>query len=1135
MATKNIKIGPFRLTRLIGKGAMADVWEGIHHNGQRAAIKVVTNAQAQRQDIMAQFRNEAHAASKLSHPNIIALYDVGLIDEATSHASRGAFAPSAPYLIMELASTFSLKDMMPCEHFDQVTHVARHVLRALAHAHARGVIHRDIKPSNILIEHGVERNTFKVSDFGISHALFSREDDSTRDDRLQGTPYYMAPEQIRGLWREQGPWTDLYALGCVLHRMVTGQLLRSGTLQQVLHSHLHDPLPRLRPLFPVPDHFELWLARMLDRDIERRYRFAADALADLERMHAPLRPLPPTSALGRILEDEDEPTSQSPAAPPHPEGTFGRQTSPTQRVPDHWQQQDQGRPSEPLRGIGLGLFGIKRSRTVGRVPQRDALWDAFKRTVATRRPHMVVLEGPSGIGKTHLAKWLAQRTAELGLSRALRASYHLDHGPLDGIPYALAKRYSLLGLPKKAIERSLERWMRTHHVPQQQALGMAPVLTALWSTWSSPPDKAATELLSPQQRNAALTQLLTHMPARRALVVHLDNVQWATQDLDILRRLLTDESTQVPILILATVDSDAAQGSCWEGLLEDLHEHPHVQTLDIEPMHDTAISSLVRSLIGLEPTLERDIIARSKGQPVFTVELLSELVTSDALVQGPMGYKLRDPMGSLIPRDVEALWLARVEHAIDALPGESQDNVWMALELASVMTGEFEISTWKMAAMQLAISISNSLLDHLSHTGLLRTSNLSAHLSHPLLAECLCGHARKHGRWEALHSACARALDAQGGQDRRCMEHWLEANEHEQALVPLQRIMEAKLHRGMFHDMRQLVETHQHILDQLPYHPRAHTQQDFYRGLLIMETGRRSQAVAHFDKALERAREHGWYVMQSLILIQHALICLEAADPEQARDHLDQAMEAASHTDRRDIKVSILRNQAHINLTQGHPKQALAPLKILIELCKEDKTLARAHASALIDQSAVLATMGQHDRADEAIELALQISQEAGGPRLIARALTQRGELHRHAGRHQQAISDYEQALHMFAFSESPRISAPLHLNIALSHLDQRQTQEAKHHLYASMDLAKRLNIQYIMPFVHLGLLICLMTEGRMERCVELLTKIQRDFQDKRLTHPRDLRMLMVTAMAQAEDRDMLAIHEELSALYETL
>lgn len=1131
MAMTNITIGQFRLTRLIGKGAMADVWEGIHRNGQQAAIKIVTNAQ--KQDVMAQFRNETHAASKLNHPNIINLYDVGLIDEATSHASRGAFTPSAPYLVMELASNLALKDMIPCEDFAHVLHVARDVLKALAHAHARGVIHRDIKPSNILIEHGVEHNIFKVSDFGISHALFSRDDPSTKDERLQGTPYYMAPEQIRGLWREQGPWTDLYAFGCVLYRLVTGQLLRSGTFQQVLHGHLHDPLPRLKPLFPVPPHFERWLAKMLDRDIERRYRFGADALNDLEHMQASLEPLTPTSPLARSVQQ----THNAQHTKAHVERAH--EMAPAIRtlklnVPDHWEDPSTKHVNMTFRGIGLGLFGLKRACMVGRRLERDILWDAFKQTVLTRQPHMVLLEGPSGIGKTQIAKWLAQRTAELGLARAILASYHPDNGPLDGLPYALAKRYNLLGLPKSTIRRAITRWMHTHKIPNELATPLSTTLSTLWSTWSVPPTPEASKHLEPEHVTSALTQLIEQMPAERALVLHLDDVQWANRDLDIVRNLMNEDAAHVPILIIATIQSDASESTAqWHALRDDFNDHPRVHSMHIKPMHDTAISSLVRALIGLEPTLERDIIARSKGQPIFTVELISELVASDALMQGPMGYTLRDNMQASMPKDVEALWLARIEHVIESLPNESQDDIWMVLELASMMNGEFEIGIWKMAALQLAISISNTLLNHLSDTGILRIEKHSVHLSHQLLVECLREHARKHGRWKALNSACAYVLAAQGEQDMRCMEHWVEAQEYEHALTPLQRMMEDQFNRGKVEDMRKLVEIHHKILDNLPHHPRAHAEQSFYSGVLIMETGERSKAITCFNRALEAAIEHDWYDLQSMTLIQHALICREAARPLEAHNHLEAALIAAQHTSRHDLQVGILQHMAHMNIAQGNANEALAPLKIILELCKGNKDLTLAHISSLIDQSAVFSLMGKAQEAHDAVELAIEMSQNQGILRLIALALTQRGELHRNEGQHAEAILDYDQALSMFSFSESPRVCAPIHLNIALSHLERRHTQEAKHHLYAAMNLSKRLDIHYINPFVHLGLLICFITEGRMDRCVDLLSKLQKDVKSHDVQYPKDLRMLLVTAMAQAEDLEMHNIYDDLNAIYE--
>src|SRR5690606_33066484 len=135
------------------------------------------------------------------------------------------------------------------------------LLDGLAHAHARGVVHRDLKPANILIALPADgRPGLKLTDFGIARALGAT--DANQDGLVSGTPHYMAPEQILNELRDQGPWTDLYSLGCLAYQFATGQRIFNGTGHEVLRAQVHAyPPPVEGP--HVPPGFQRWLERML--------------------------------------------------------------------------------------------------------------------------------------------------------------------------------------------------------------------------------------------------------------------------------------------------------------------------------------------------------------------------------------------------------------------------------------------------------------------------------------------------------------------------------------------------------------------------------------------------------------------------------------------------------------------------------------------------------------------------------------------------------------------------------------------------------------------------------------------------------------------------------------------------------
>jgi serine/threonine-protein kinase len=236
--------GRYRLVERLGEGGMSVVWRG-HDEllNRQVAIKVLATRHAADPRFRRRIRIEAQAAAKLSHPHIAGVYDYG---EAPS--DNGAMLP---YVVMELVNGDSLAsrlaDGAPLPWPVAVT-IAAQIASALAAAHARGVVHRDVTPGNIMLS----ADGAKVVDFGIS-ALVG-EQDADADGNILGTPAYLAPERIRG--QPVSAATDVYALGLLLHRAVTGELpWDAATATEMLRAHCYaapTPLPALAGLAGLP-------------------------------------------------------------------------------------------------------------------------------------------------------------------------------------------------------------------------------------------------------------------------------------------------------------------------------------------------------------------------------------------------------------------------------------------------------------------------------------------------------------------------------------------------------------------------------------------------------------------------------------------------------------------------------------------------------------------------------------------------------------------------------------------------------------------------------------------------------------------------------------------------------------------
>ncbi|MBD5159697.1 MAG: serine/threonine protein kinase, partial [Ruminococcus sp.] len=279
--------GRYEITELIGVGGMAEVYKGIDvMDHKEVAIKILKKEYAENEEFLRRFRNESKAIAVLSHPNIVKIYDVG-------------FSDKIQYIVMEYIDGITLKEYIEEEKvltWKDTVHFVIQILRALHHAHDKGIVHRDIKPQNIMM---FTDGTIKVMDFGI--AKFAREEGKTATDQAIGSVHYISPEQAGGDVTDAR--SDIYSVGAMMYEMLTGSKpFDNDNPVAIAVMHMQDIPERPRALNQdIPDGLEEIVLRAMEKDPEDRYQSTAEMMSDLDAFK-----VNPNMTFGYYQEEDEE-------------------------------------------------------------------------------------------------------------------------------------------------------------------------------------------------------------------------------------------------------------------------------------------------------------------------------------------------------------------------------------------------------------------------------------------------------------------------------------------------------------------------------------------------------------------------------------------------------------------------------------------------------------------------------------------------------------------------------------------------------------------------------------------------------------------------------------------------------------
>jgi eukaryotic-like serine/threonine-protein kinase len=790
-----LPLGPFDLIKPIAAGGMAEVWRA-RHREQRigVAVKVVTARYARNPNFVSRFADEVRAVASLDHPGIVHVLDHGEVDETTAAGSDKLVAGS-PWLAMELASGGTLERARP-NGWSRLRQTLLGLLDALAHAHARGVIHRDLKPGNVLLATRRDlRPGLKLTDFGIAHAR--RAD--TEQSEVVGTPAYMAPEQILGRWRDHGPWTDLYALGCLGWWFTTGGTPFAGRpAADILRAHLRTEAPAFTPHYAVPDELESWLRVLLEKAHTDRFDCAADAAAVLKAMPDVLDETRPAAPLDDDFADTlvatDIALSGTFVLPDlEPDGN----RSASRPIPERWQRPEPPQPPMQLVGAGLSLFGLRTVPFVGRDAERDHLWAALRGAATTGRARLVLVRGAAGTGKSRLCDWLCQRAEELGAADVCYADFGEESSPgeairLMGERYLKTKRLDRSGVSKRVLH--FLSALDVHDADEAAALTeiLCPATAADVAA-----DVRPLRLTRPSEYYAVTRRTMMRIASKRPLIAWFDDVQWGLHGLGLALQILhTQDELPFPVLLVLTLRDEAlAEGSREARRLQRLLAAPGVQQLPLQPLDTAQHSELVRRLLGLSGPLAARVQERTSGNPLFATQLLASWVRRGLFEVRPEGFVLREGVDMALPDDLHAVWAEAVDAVLTHFPAAARDH----LETAAVLGVAVRWPEWKRCCDDPEghfgdrfpgdDGLRGQLVDVLLTQKLAVGTRSSWSFVHGMLRESILRSAEQRGALRNRHEAAATMLraDSQDLASERLGQHLLGAGRTEEAIEPLLR------------------------------------------------------------------------------------------------------------------------------------------------------------------------------------------------------------------------------------------------------------------------------------------------------------------------------------------------------------
>lgn len=728
---------------LLGRGGAGEVWRARDQSlGVLVALKVL---RVDGTRVRSRLGREAALAARVVHPNVVGIHDVGDTPDGNAYV---AFALASDGSMLELSG-----NLPP---WSELLELIADLMNALSALHARGVLHLDVKLSNLLLHRaGPRRRTLWLADLGIARALQEAPDD---EKTVLGTVSYMASERLTGQRHLWCPATDLFSVGAILWRLVTGNLpfpARDPVAALASRRHVPDSMV-VREGYAVPPGLDEVLTPMLAYDRRGRYDTAADALRALRALPSVGHPSRPRNPSGRpALRIPGVQPWHRPAPRPMPADM------PPGHVPRRAPQ-------------SLALLSHREIPLTGREAEMDILWGEARAVAQARAPRVVHVSGPRGIGRTRLVQELTRVLEQEGYGEGVMLEYAVRDRSAIGLRGAWRRLAPPEPEARGHTDHLVGQLSRQRGKPRPEVLEDAAAITR----WLMPgPDDAPVDQAAPRLRMAEHLQA----SAWRGLAwIWLEDLHLAEEDDDVWLLLDLLLSRQAPVLVIATSREDQRL----ERLLTLTRRFATPsRALRLEPLTPASAAALVNAYLPLEQRLRHALVRHTSGNPRHIQDLLLHWVRTRALMPQPDAGP--EPIWCLtadappLPRDRDAFASELLGWAL------SEDPELFPALLATALSG-------RGTPERVIARVAPEALDRAVLAGLVTLERGAPVLLPPELPSAVRAWPRPQQLDRDLHSRLAEAWASEGGDPAvlvRIGQHYASAGRFDLALPPFDRAL----------------------------------------------------------------------------------------------------------------------------------------------------------------------------------------------------------------------------------------------------------------------------------------------------------------------------------------------------------